>query len=54
MPLTLRPSTDADLPAVTAIYGHHVTHGTGTFDCDGNEAADRLHALGRQISTYDR
>jgi phosphinothricin acetyltransferase len=30
--LTLRPSTDADLPAITAIYSHHVTHGTGTFE----------------------
>ena len=30
--LTLRPSTDADLPAITAIYAHHVSHGTGTFE----------------------
>jgi L-amino acid N-acyltransferase YncA len=30
--LTLRPSTDLDVPAITAIYGHHVTHGTGTFE----------------------
>jgi phosphinothricin acetyltransferase len=30
--LTLRPSTDSDLPAITAIYGHHVSHGTGTFE----------------------
>jgi len=29
---TIRPSTDADLPAITAIYGHHVLHGTGTFE----------------------
>lgn len=32
MPLSLRSSTDADVPAITAIYGHHVTHGTGTFE----------------------
>ena len=31
MPL-IRPSTEADLPAVTAIYGHHVLNGTGTFE----------------------
>src|SRR5689334_17342359 len=31
MPL-IRPSTEADLPAITAIYGHHVLHGTGTFE----------------------
>ena len=29
---TIRPSNDTDLPAVTAIYGHHVSHGTGTFE----------------------
>lgn len=31
MPL-IRPSTDADVPAITAIYAHHVLHGTGTFE----------------------
>lgn len=31
MPL-IRPARDADLPAITALYGHHVTHGTGTFE----------------------
>jgi L-amino acid N-acyltransferase YncA len=30
--LTLRSSTDHDVPALTAIYGHHVTEGTGTFE----------------------
>ncbi|WP_298923451.1 GNAT family N-acetyltransferase [uncultured Ramlibacter sp.] len=29
---TIRSSTDADLPAITAIYSHHVLHGTGTFE----------------------
>jgi len=29
---TIRPSTDADLSAITAIYAHHVLHGTGTFE----------------------
>jgi phosphinothricin acetyltransferase len=29
---TIRPSTEADLPAIAAIYGHHVLHGTGTFE----------------------
>jgi L-amino acid N-acyltransferase YncA len=28
----IRPSTDADIPAITAIYAHHVLHGTGTFE----------------------
>ena len=30
----IRPSTDADLPAITAIYAHHVLTGTGTFEVD--------------------
>jgi phosphinothricin acetyltransferase len=29
---TIRPSRDQDVPAITAIYGHHVLHGTGTFE----------------------
>lgn len=29
---TIRPATDADLSAITAIYAHHVLHGTGTFE----------------------
>jgi L-amino acid N-acyltransferase YncA len=32
--LIIRPSTDADLPAITAIYGHHVLNATGTFEVD--------------------
>ncbi len=33
MPL-IRPSRDEDLPAITAIYAHHVLHGTGTFETE--------------------
>lgn len=29
---SIRPSLESDLPAITAIYGHHVLHGTGTFE----------------------
>ncbi|MEO8309986.1 MAG: N-acetyltransferase family protein [Caldimonas sp.] len=32
--LLIRPSTADDLSAVTAIYGWHVRHGTGTFEID--------------------
>ncbi|MCA3245276.1 MAG: N-acetyltransferase [Azospirillum sp.] len=28
----LRAATDADLPAIQAIYAHHVLHGLGTFE----------------------
>ena len=37
---TIRPSTDADLPAITAIYAHHVLHGTGTFETTPPSEAD--------------
>ena len=40
MPLLIRPSTEADLPAVTAIYGHHVQHGTGSFELDAPDLAE--------------
>jgi L-amino acid N-acyltransferase YncA len=37
---TIRPSRDQDLPAITAIYGHHVLHGTGTFETDPPSETD--------------
>ena len=39
MPL-IRPSSDDDLPAITAIYGHHVLHGTGSFETEPPSLAD--------------
>ena len=39
MPL-IRPSADADLPAITAIYAHHVVHGTGSFETDPPSVSD--------------
>ena len=32
--LLIRPSTSADVPALAALYGWHVRHGTGTFEID--------------------
>lgn len=32
--IAIRPSTDADLPAITAIYGWNVLNGLGTFEED--------------------
>src|SRR5215213_9931727 len=29
---TIRPSQDQDIARITAIYQHHVQHGTGTFE----------------------
>jgi L-amino acid N-acyltransferase YncA len=39
-PLLLRPSTEADLPAITRIYAHAVLHGTGTFELDVPDEAE--------------
>ena len=33
MPI-IRPSRDSDVAAISAIYHHHVLHGTGTFEMD--------------------
>jgi phosphinothricin acetyltransferase len=52
MPL-IRPSRDEDLNAITAIYAHHVLHGTGTFEIDPPGQADmalrRADVLGKQL-----
>jgi L-amino acid N-acyltransferase YncA len=51
--LTLRSSTDADVPAIAAIYAHHVTHGTGTFETvaptESDMAARRADVLGKGL-----
>lgn len=39
MPL-IRPSRDTDVAAITAIYAHHVLHGTGTFETTPPTEAD--------------
>jgi phosphinothricin acetyltransferase len=50
---TIRPSTLADLPAITAIYGHHVLHGTGTFETtpptEDDMAARRADVLAKGL-----
>ena len=38
--MRIRPSTAADLPALTAIYAHHVLHGTGTFELEPPDEAE--------------
>lgn len=49
----IRPSLEADLPAITAIYGHHVLHGTGTFETEPPSVADmtarRADVLGKKL-----
>jgi phosphinothricin acetyltransferase len=38
--LLIRPSTPADLPAISAIYAEAVLHGTGTFELDPPDQAE--------------
>ena len=38
--LLIRPSTPADLPAITAIYAEAVLHGTGTFETEPPDEAE--------------
>jgi len=38
--LLIRPSSDADLPAITAIYAWHVRHGTGTFELEAPDQTE--------------
>jgi L-amino acid N-acyltransferase YncA len=37
---TIRPARDEDIAAITAIYAHHVLHGTGTFETTPPSAED--------------
>ncbi len=48
--MLIRDATAADLPAITAIYAHHVLHGTGTFEevpPTQEEMAERLEKVQR-------
>jgi len=49
----IRTSSDQDLPAITAIYAHHVLHGTGTFETtpptQADMAARRADVLGKGL-----
>ncbi|MFG6439722.1 GNAT family N-acetyltransferase [Roseateles sp. LKC17W] len=52
-PLTLRPSTDVDLPAIQAIYAQAVLEGTGTFETEVPAVEEmgrrRAEVLSRQL-----
>jgi len=52
MPL-IRDSQDSDLPDIARIYGHHVLHGTGTFETEAPSVSDmatrRLDVLGKGL-----
>jgi phosphinothricin acetyltransferase len=38
--MVIRDATPADVPAITAIYAHHVLHGTGTFEEEAPDEAE--------------
>src|SRR5512133_1541356 len=52
MPI-IRPSQSSDIAQITAIYAHHVLHGTGTFEVDPPSEADitqrRADVLGKKL-----
>jgi L-amino acid N-acyltransferase YncA len=39
----IRPSSDGDMAAIAAIYGHHVTHGTGSFETEPPDVNEMRH-----------
>ncbi len=46
--ITIRPRTDADMPAITEIYAHHVLNGASSWELsppDVTEMTKRAHAL---------
>ena len=45
---TVRDSRDDDLPAITAIYGHHVRHGLASFE----EEAPSLEEMAKRRAGY--
>ncbi len=49
-PVTIRPATPADIPAITRIYEHAVRHGTASF---GLEAPDEAEMLRRMRALVD-
>ncbi len=52
-PVLIRPSTTADLPAITAVYAWNVDHGTGTFELEAPDQAEmarrRADVLGKGL-----
>jgi phosphinothricin acetyltransferase len=45
--MQIRDATDADVSALTAIYAHHVLHGTGTFEVAPPDEAEMARRLAR-------
>ena len=43
--MLIRPATLADADAIATIYGHHVLHGTGTFEEEAPPVAEIAHRI---------
>ena len=48
--LIIRPATEADIPAITAIYGHSVANETASFEFDPPSEAE----MARRMAAYSR
>lgn len=46
----IRPSRDADIAAITAIYGHHVLHGVASFEEVPPEEAEMARRRGELVA----
>ncbi len=44
-PVSIRPATPDDIPAVTRIYAHAVAHGTASFELDPPDQAEMLRRM---------
>ncbi|MFC0408702.1 GNAT family N-acetyltransferase [Roseomonas elaeocarpi] len=45
--MPIRDAASSDIPAMTAIYAHHVAHGTGTFEEEAPDAAEMTRRFER-------
>jgi L-amino acid N-acyltransferase YncA len=49
MSLVIRPATTADIPAITRIYAHSVTHGTASFELTPPDEAEMARRMGELV-----
>ena len=50
-PFLIRDSSAGDVPTITAIYAHWVTHGLASFEIEPPEAAEMAHAFRKRLKT---
>jgi phosphinothricin acetyltransferase len=48
--ILIRDSLDDDVPAIQAIYAHHVLNGTGTFEIEAPGIEDMAHRRAAVLS----